>query len=93
MNKWQDFDILKKQWLQDPEFKEAYDELALDYKVVLELIKARSRAGLTQEALASKMGTTQSVIARIESGKTLPSLKTLHKYAEATGSHVQVHLR
>ena len=93
MNKWQDFDILKKQWLQDPEFKEAYDELALDYKVVLELIKARSRAGLTQEALASKVGTTQSVIARIESGKTLPSLKTLHKYAEATGSHVQVHLR
>ncbi|WP_207216279.1 helix-turn-helix transcriptional regulator [Candidatus Finniella inopinata] len=93
MEKWQDFDVLKKKWLEDQNFKETYDALELDYKVVLELIKARSRAGLTQEALANKMGTTQSVIARLESGKTLPSLKTLHKYAEATGSHVQVHIR
>jgi transcriptional regulator with XRE-family HTH domain len=34
------------------------------------------------------MGTTQSVIARLESGKMLPSVKTLSRYAEATGKHL-----
>ena len=92
MEKWQDFELIKKQWLKDPDFKKTYEGLELDYQIVLELIKARSRAGLTQEALADRMGTTQSVIARLESGKSLPSLKTIHKYAEATGNHVQVHI-
>ncbi len=90
---WTDFDYVKKKWLKDPAFQKAYEELAFEYKIALELIHARSKSGLTQEELAQKMGTTQSVIARLESGKTLPSLKTLYKYAQATGGHVHLHIR
>jgi transcriptional regulator with XRE-family HTH domain len=46
------------------------------------LIKARTRAGLSQAELAVRMGTSQSAIARLESGQTLPSTKTLLRYAE-----------
>jgi transcriptional regulator with XRE-family HTH domain len=38
------------------------------------------------------MGTTQSAVARLESGRRLPSLTTLARYAEATGARAQVRL-
>ncbi|NKJ45855.1 transcriptional regulator [Burkholderia sp. SG-MS1] len=60
--------------------------------IARELIAARVRAGLTQEQVAEKMCTTQSTIARMESGRTLPSLRSLSRYAEATGSRAVVHL-
>lgn len=84
MKNWTDFEELKQEWMHDPEFKQNFDHLAFEHKVALELIKARSQAGLTQSEVAQRMGTNQSVIARIESGKSLPSLKTLFKYAKAT---------
>jgi transcriptional regulator with XRE-family HTH domain len=52
--------------------------------------KARLRAGLSQAELASRMGTSQSTIARLESGQSLPSTKTLLRYAEATGSKAAI---
>jgi len=57
-----------------------------------ELIRARIRSGLTQKQLAEKMGTTQSSVARLESGSTLPSLRSLKKYASATGSRIRIFL-
>ena len=57
-----------------------------------ELIRARQRAGLSQGEVAARMGTSQSTIARLESGQTLPSTKTLLRYAEATGSKFHVRL-
>ena len=57
-----------------------------------ELRKARLRAGLSQAELAARMSTSQSTIARLESGQTLPSTKTLLRYAEATGSKFHVRL-
>jgi phage-related protein/DNA-binding XRE family transcriptional regulator len=90
MKSWEKFEDIKAKWLKDPEFKKAYDDLEIEYDIALALIKARTKAGLTQDEVASLMGTTQSVIARLESGKTLPSVKTLAKYAKATGSHLHV---
>ena len=56
-------------------FREAYDALALEYQVAGQMLKARSRAGLTQDAVAERMGTTKSAISRLESaGKHAPSL-------------------
>jgi len=57
-----------------------------------ELISARTRAGLTQSEIAGRMNTTQSTIARLESGKTMPSMRTVQRYAEATGSKVIIRL-
>jgi transcriptional regulator with XRE-family HTH domain len=74
-------------------FMQAYDELELEYRLADQLIKARSRAGLTQDAVAQRMGTTKSAISRLEaSGKHTPSLATLQRYARAVGCDLQVKL-
>ena len=72
-------------------FTEAYDSLELEYAVASQMLKARSRAGLTQDAVAERMGTTKSAISRLESaGKHAPSLATLKRYARAVGCELQV---
>ncbi len=74
-------------------FSEAYEALDLEYQVVGQLLKARERAGLTQDAVAERMGTTKSAISRLESaGKHAPSLSTLRRYAQAVGCDIQVKL-
>ncbi len=74
-------------------FAEAYEALGLEYQVVSQLLKARTKAGLTQDAVAERMGTTKSAISRLESaGKHTPSLGTLRRYAEAVGCELQVKL-
>jgi len=74
-------------------FSEAYDALELEYRVADQLLKARARAGLTQDAVAERMGTTKSAISRLEAaGKHTPSLATLQRYARAVGCDLQVKL-
>jgi DNA-binding XRE family transcriptional regulator len=76
-----------------PGFKQAYDALELEYKVTDQLLKARARAGLTQDAVAERMGTTKSAVSRLEAaGKHAPSLLTLKRYAQAVGCDLQVKL-
>lgn len=76
-----------------PGFNRAYDELAFEYHVITELLTARTRAGLTQQAVAEKMGTTTSAVSRLESaGRHSPSISTLRRYAQAVGCEVQVRL-
>lgn len=59
-------------------FVAAYDALALEYQVAGQMLKARSRVGLTQDVVAERMGTTKSAVSRLESaGKHAPSLATL----------------
>jgi DNA-binding XRE family transcriptional regulator len=74
-------------------FTEAYGALELEYRVAGQLLKARARAGLTQDAVAERMGTTKSAISRLEAaGKHAPSLTTLQRYARAVGCDLQVRL-
>lgn len=74
-------------------FAEAYASLELEYQVVSQLLEARMKAGLTQDAVAERMGTTKSAVSRLESaGKHAPSLSTLKRYAEAVGCELQVRL-
>jgi transcriptional regulator with XRE-family HTH domain len=47
--------------------------------------RQRRQAGLTQAELAKRMGTTQTAISKIESGRTLPTIPLLDRLAEATG--------
>jgi transcriptional regulator with XRE-family HTH domain len=79
-----------KKWLKDPEFKAGYDALEEEFAIASVLIEARIRANLTQDELAAKMGTSQSTIARLESGKAAPSLSTLRRLAKATGSRLAI---
>jgi DNA-binding XRE family transcriptional regulator len=75
-----------------PTLRRRYDALAPEFEIAAELLRARLRAGLSQAELAVRMGTSQSTIARLENGQTLPSTKTLLRYAEATGSKMRVRL-
>jgi DNA-binding XRE family transcriptional regulator len=83
---------LKADLLRDPEVRAEYDALEEEFAIASELIAAQTRAGLSQAEVAARMGTTQSTVARLESGRTLPSLRTLSRYAAATGSRVVVRL-
>lgn len=86
------FDEIAAEWLKDPEVKREYDALGPAFEIAAELLRARIRTGLSQAELAERMGTSRSAIARLESGETLPSTKTPLKFAEATGSKVEVRL-
>ena len=79
-----------EEWLKDPEFKAAYDALEEEFALASALIEARAGAGLTQEEVAQRMGTTQAVIARLESGRVKPSTRTLERFAQATGTRLRI---
>ncbi|MEQ1694948.1 MAG: helix-turn-helix transcriptional regulator [Hyphomicrobiaceae bacterium] len=81
---------LHKKWLRDDDYRREYDALEEEFALASELISARSRAGLTQEELAEKMDTSQSAIARMESGRTIPSGSTLKRFARATGTRLRI---
>jgi DNA-binding XRE family transcriptional regulator len=78
---------------QRPGFNDAYDSLELEYTVASHMLKARANAGLTQDAVAERMGTTKSAVSRLEgAGRHAPSLATLKKYAAAVGCDLQIKL-
>ncbi len=81
---------LHQKWSRDPDYRAAYDALGPEFKLARLLIEARTSAGLTQAQLATRMKTTQSVIARLESGRVHPSTKTLERIAQATGTRLRI---
>jgi len=86
-----EFNKIKKDLLKNPDFKKEYDALSGQYQLARMLILARKAAGLTQKDLAERMGTSQSAIARMESGR-VSSFKSVEKYAEVTGHKVRYQL-
>jgi ribosome-binding protein aMBF1 (putative translation factor) len=79
-----------KRWKKDPKYVAAYDALEEEFALASALIKARSEAEMTQEQVAEAMGTTQAVVARLESGKSLPSTRTLERFAKATRTRLRI---
>ncbi|WP_144241668.1 helix-turn-helix domain-containing protein [Janthinobacterium agaricidamnosum] len=79
-----------------PGFEQAWSALEEEYGVLDALLTARQQAGLTQEQLAQKMGTTKSAVSRLEaslrSEKYSPSFATLRKYAQACGKKLVLQL-
>jgi transcriptional regulator with XRE-family HTH domain len=81
---------LHRKWMKTKEYRKAYQGLAPEFELARAVIQARTRAGLSQEQLARRMDTTQSVIARLESGRTKPSTQTLQRLAAATGTRLRI---
>ena len=74
-------------------FGQAYEALEVEYALAHEMLAARARAGLTQEAVAVRMGTTKSAISRLEAaGKHAPSVASLKRYAAAVGCTLKIEL-
>jgi transcriptional regulator with XRE-family HTH domain len=65
----------------------------LSYQLGRLVRELRASAGLSQRELAERIGTTQSVIARLETGGSKPSLTTLERVADAVGREVEVRFR
>jgi len=77
-------------WREDPEYVAAYDALEEEFALAAALIGARAQADMTQEQVAAAMGTTQAVVARLESGRTMPSTRSLKRFADATGTKLRI---
>lgn len=73
-------DVLAEE-LKNPKLKKAYDDLAFEFSVIDAMILARSKRGMTQAKLAKKLGTKQSAIARLESGRGNPTLAFVQRLA------------
>ncbi len=78
------------EWRKDPAYVEAYEALEEEFTLADALIRARSEADMTQEQVARAMGTTQAAVARLESGRAMPSTRTLRRFAEATGTRLRI---
>ena len=84
---------LKNRLLKDKEIKVHYDKLWAEFALAEAVIGKRLALGLTQKALANKIGTKQSAISRLESGRANPSLSFLHKIAKALDTKLEVSLK
>jgi DNA-binding XRE family transcriptional regulator len=88
-----DHEAFLKKALKRKGFRKAYEDLEEEYTLTREMLAARSRFGLTQEAVAELMGTTKSAVSRLEAvAKHAPSLTTLKKYAQAVGCRLEIKL-
>jgi transcriptional regulator with XRE-family HTH domain len=85
---------LKACALDRADVKAEYTRLDEEFAFLDEFLKARVAAGITQAEVAERIGTTQSAVARLESGsgKHSPSLATLQKYAHALGCRLELRL-
>jgi transcriptional regulator with XRE-family HTH domain len=72
--------------MKEPKYEKAYEALEEEFILASAVIDARNSAVLTQQELARRMGTTQPIMAHLESGRVRPSMRTLERLAEATGS-------
>lgn len=86
------FSDMKKQMFARPGFKEAYDSLAPKYALISAMLDARNKKGMTQAEIARRAGTTQSVIARFESGRTNPTLEFASRLSRALGAKLEIRL-
>ncbi|KUO69561.1 MAG: XRE family transcriptional regulator [Clostridia bacterium BRH_c25] len=87
-----DWKDIKKELLSNPEVKAEYDNLAIEYELIKQVIKARKEKDITQAELALKVGTKQSNISRLESGEYNPSLDFIQKVAAALDKKIEIKL-
>ena len=84
------FEVLANEWRKDPAFMVEYNALEEEFALAGALIRARVAADMSQNDIAVQMGTSQPAVARLESGKSNPSLATLRRYAAAVGAKLVI---
>ena len=83
----------KRELLKDPEFRYEYESLQGEFQVLMAIIEARNETGLTQAELAERSGLKQSNISRIETGKSIPNVRTLSQLAMGFGKKLHIEFR
>lgn len=84
------FKNFKQKALDNPEIRKEYDALQDEFSLIDQLVTMRTKAGLTQDEVAKRLGTNKSNISRLERGRGNPSWGTLNKYAAACGFRVKL---
>ena len=87
------FDKHKAELMKDPEFRKEYEAIQGEYQAILAIAKARAETGLTQKELAERSGLTQSNISRIETGRSVPNVRTLQQLAQGFGKTLHIEFR
>jgi ribosome-binding protein aMBF1 (putative translation factor) len=85
-------DFVARRSKKNAEFPRLLAEAEKRRKLGCALAKARLAKGLSQEKVAARMATTQSVVSKLESGADV-KLSTLLRFAETIGAHVSVETR
>ena len=88
-----DYSVWEKKALKHVELKAEYDKSQPEFAMIRAIIEARMKEGVTQKELAEKIGTKQSVISRLESGRANPSVLFLKKLAIALDSRLEINFR
>lgn len=83
-------EVMTEQARTDPAFRAELERLRPFEDVARQIIRLRLDHGLSQEALAERVGTTKSAISRLESGQHAPNFATLQRVAEAFGGRVEI---
>jgi ribosome-binding protein aMBF1 (putative translation factor) len=81
---------LRDRRLKTPAARTGYDQAKASYEVGRMIRELREARHLSQRELAERMGTTQSVVGRLEAGGSRPTLVTLERVAQALGLRLQV---
>lgn len=87
-----DFSDYLAEELKDPRNKALFDEYGRQLEIAYQILQLRKRQQMSQKALAKKIGTTQSNVARMESGNQNFSIKLLDKVALALGAKLSIKL-
>ena len=88
-----DLSKLKARLMENPEFREEYENTRADFEVMKAIIDARCNQNITQAELAKKSGIRQSNISRIENGSCSPTIHTLKQIAKGLNCELHVEFR
>jgi len=83
-------DVHEDMMNNDSKYSKAYKELQPKYELISAMVKAKQESGLSQKEIAEIMGTSETALSRLLSGKQSPTISTMSKFAEATGKHLEV---
>jgi len=83
---------LKEEFMKDPKFREEYEKLQPEYRLMEAIIRRRIERKMTQKSLAQKLRTKQSAISRLESGTYNPTFKFLKQLAAALDCKLNISL-
>ena len=86
------FEKLEEKWRRNPAFVAEFERIGPAMEMAFALADARHDAGLTQADVATRMGTSQAAVARLEGGRVKPTWATIERYALAVGRRPVVRL-
>jgi ribosome-binding protein aMBF1 (putative translation factor) len=85
-------EIVRDRTAKNAEFPLLVEAAVRRRALLRELASRREEVGLSQTAVAARMGTSQSAVARLESAEVDAKLSTIERYAAAIGQRVEFHL-